>query len=140
MFAVLFGSVKIPSVAANLGLLGLRAFAGFALMYGHGLRKMPPSEGFIQGAADMGFPLPVVFAWAAALSEVVGGALLALGLATRPAAFFIACTMATAAFIRHAPDPVSGKELSLLFFFTALLFLTVGGGRFSLDRLIHKGR
>jgi putative oxidoreductase len=140
MKSLVFGSVRIPSVVANLGLLGLRAFAGFALMYGHGLRKMPPSERFIEGVAEMGFPIPIVFAWSAALSEVVGGVLLALGLATRPAAFFIACTMATAAFIRHAPDPFSGKELSLLFFFTALLFLSIGGGRFSLDRLIQKDR
>ena len=64
--------------------------------------------------------------------------LLALGLATRPAAFFIMCTMATAAFIRHAPDPYRTKELPLLFLATAFLFLCMGAGRFALDRLVKK--
>lgn len=138
MKKLLFGSVRMNSVAGDLGLLGLRAFAGFALMYAHGLRKMPPSDRFIESVANMGLPFPVVFAWAASLSEVVGGVLLAIGLATRPAAFFIACTVGTAAFVRHAADPFAGKELALMFFFTALLFLATGGGRFSLDRLIQK--
>jgi putative oxidoreductase len=134
----IFGSARIDSVAANLGLAAFRAFAGFALMYGHGLGKMPPSEGFIQGTANMGFPLPVLFAWAAALSETVGGALMALGLATRPAALFVACTVGTAAFVRHAADPFGRKELALMFFFAAVMFLCTGGGRFSLDRFIQK--
>lgn len=138
MREILFGTVKMNSVVGDLGLLVLRAFAGLSLMYAHGLGKFPPSERFIQGTAEMGFPIPVLFAWAAALSEVAGGILLALGLATRPAAFFIMCTMATAAFIRHAPDPYRAKELPLLFLATAFLFLCVGAGRFALDRFVRK--
>jgi putative oxidoreductase len=138
MKALLFGTARIPSLAANIGLTALRVFAGFSLMYAHGLGKMPPSEGFIQGAANMGFPMPWLFGWAAALSETVGGVLMAIGLATRPAALFVACTVGTAAFVRHAADPYARKELALLFFFTAVLFLCTGGGRFSLDRLIQK--
>ncbi len=138
MKSLLFGSVKIPSLAANLGLAALRLFAGFSLMYAHGLGKMPPSERFIAGTAEMGFPMPWLFAWAAALSETVGGVLMAIGLATRPAALFVACTVGTAAFVRHAADPFARKELAFLFFFTAMLFLCTGGGRFSLDRLIQK--
>lgn len=138
MKELLFGTVRMNSVVGDLGLLVLRVFAGLSLMYAHGLGKFPPSERFIEGVAAMGFPLPVLFGWAAALSEVVGGICLALGLATRPSSFFIMCTMATAAFIRHAPDPYRAKELPLLFLATAFLFLCTGAGRFAVDRFLRK--
>jgi putative oxidoreductase len=134
----LFGTVKMQSVVGDIGLLVLRVFAGLSLMYAHGLGKFPPPERFVQSTAEMGFPIPVLFAWAAALSEVVGGVLLALGLLTRPSAFFIMCTVGTAAFVRHAPDPYRVKELPLLFLATAFLFLCVGAGRFALDRFVKK--
>jgi len=138
MRELLFGYVKMNSMVGDVGLLGLRVFAGLSIMYAHGLQKFPPSARFIEGTAEMGFPIPVLFAWAAALSEVVGGVLLALGLATRPAAFFIMCTVGTAAFVRHAADPYRMKELPLLFLATAFMFLCVGAGRFALDRLVKK--
>lgn len=138
MRELLFGYVKMTSVVGDVGLLVLRVFAGLSIMYAHGLQKFPPSERFIQATGEMGFPIPVLFAWAAALSEVVGGVLLALGLLTRPAAFFIMCTVGTAAFVRHAADPYRIKELPLLFLATAFLFLCVGAGRFALDRLVRK--
>ena len=56
---------------SDVGLLGLRLFAGLALAFAHGRGKLPPSERFIAGAGDLGFPVPIVFAWAAALSEFV---------------------------------------------------------------------
>ena len=124
----------------DAGLLVLRVFAGLALALGHGLGKLPPSPGFIEGVGQMGFPLPALFAWAAAIAEFVGGLLLAAGLLTRPASLLIFFTMATAAFIRHAPDPFSGKEKALLFLFVALLFLLAGAGRYSLDALLSRRR
>jgi putative oxidoreductase len=81
----------------------------------------------------MGFPLPALFAWAAALSESLGGLLLAVGLLTRPAAFFILVTMFVAAFIRQAGDPFLERELALLYGAVAIQFLLVGSGRFGLD-------
>ena len=135
---LLFGTVRLNSVVGDIGLLVLRVFAGLSLMYAHGLQKFPPSARFIEGAGEMGFPMPVVFAWAAAFSEVAGGILLALGLATRPAAFFIMCTVGTAAIVRHAADPYRMKELPFLFMATAFMFLCMGAGRFALDRLVKK--
>jgi putative oxidoreductase len=61
----------------------------------------------------------VVFAWAAALSEFLGGIFLALGLFTRLAAFFIACTMLVAILGVHAADPYQKKELAFMYFFVA---------------------
>ena len=130
----LFGGDGGGSATADLGLLLLRVFAGLSLALAHGLGKIPPSERFIGGVAEMGFPLPIVFGWAAALSEFVGGILVALGLFTRPAAFFIAVTMAVAAFIRQAGNPFSELELALLYGIVAVTLLLVGAGRYSVDR------
>lgn len=140
-FGFLFGPpAGVNAPLTDAGLLVVRLFAGFALAFGHGLGKLPPSPGFVEGVGAMGFPLPGLFAWAAAFAEFAGGLLLAAGLLTRPASLLILFTMATAAFIRHAPDPFSGKEKALLFLFVALLFLLAGAGRYSLDALLARRR
>lgn len=99
----------------------------------HGLGKLPPSESFLAGVVEMGFPAAPAFAWAAGLSETIGGLLLAIGLLTRPAAFFVLLTMMVAAFVRQAGDPFLERELALLYGFVALLFLLGGPGRLSVD-------
>ena len=86
----------------------------------------------------MGFPLPILFAWLAALSELLGGLLLAVGLFTRYAAFFVFGTMTVAAFIAHAGDPFNVRELALLYWAVMLSLLLVGGGRFELERTFRK--
>ena len=110
------------------------------MAFAHGVGKIPPSEGFTKGIADMGFPVPNWFAWAAGLSEFGGGILIALGLMTRPASFFLGVTMFVAAFIRHAADPFMRKEKALLFLSVAVFFTLVGAGRYSLDRIIRPAR
>ncbi len=134
----LFGTGQ-TSPATDLGLLILRLGLGLSLAFGHGLGKLPPSDGFIDGTAEMGFPLPAVFAWAAALSEFLGGLLLAAGLATRPAAFFASWTMATAFFLGHGGSFGEG-EMALLYLFGTLALLASGAGRYSLDRLLNRPR
>ncbi|MBU6365102.1 MAG: DoxX family protein, partial [Gemmatimonadetes bacterium] len=99
----------------------------------HGMGKLPVSDKFVEGVGSMGFPVPVVFAWAAALSESVGGILLALGWFTRPAAAMIVATMTTAVVLRHAGDPFGNRELPLLFGTVALMFLLAGPGKYSVD-------
>lgn len=134
----LVGAADRRSSLASFALLLLRVFAGLSLALGHGFGKLPASEGFIEGVGNLGFPAPALFAWAAALSESVGGILLALGLLTRPAALGIFCTMAVAAFIQHASDPYHVKELALFYGTIGLVFLLIGAGRFSLDALIRR--
>lgn len=134
---ICFGGNQGGTMASQLGALFLRIFAGLGMALGHGYGKLPPPEGFVEGVADLGFPLPWLFAWAAAIAEFFGGLLLALGLLTRPAAFLILCTMLVAAFGRHAADPFSGKEMALLYAFITFFFVMAGGGRFSLDRFLR---
>lgn len=126
------------SIATDIGLLILRLGAGLPLALAHGTGKIPPSAGFVDGVSGMGFPAPVFFAWAAGLSELVGGLLLALGLATRPAAFFVACTMAVAFFVRHGADPFASAEKSLLFLICALALLAAGSGKYAVDAVFRR--
>lgn len=117
----------------DLGLLLARLGFGLVLAFAHGVNKLPPSERFIEVVAGLGFPLPGLFAWAAALGEFAGGILVAAGLLTRPAALAIVVTMLVAAFGRHAADPFTDKELALLYGFAAVLFACTGSGRFGAD-------
>ena len=96
--------------AVDIGLLMLRLFTGLALALAHGINKLPPTDRFVVGVVDMGFPIPAFFAWASGLTEFGGGLLLAAGLFTRPAAFFIAVNMAVATFIRQAGDPFNSTS------------------------------
>lgn len=128
------------SPLTEISLTVLRVFAGLSMAFGHGLGKMPPSEGFVGAVTHLGFPAPELFAWAASLSEFGGGLLLALGLLTRPAAAGIAFTMAVAAFLAHAGEPYGVKEMALLYLVVGLVYLVRGGGRWSLDQVLLKVR
>jgi putative oxidoreductase len=78
-------------------------------------------------------------AWFAAVLETVGGALLLLGLFTRPVAFLLSGEMAFAYFIGHAPQgfwPVLNQgHPAVLFCFLFLYFSAAGAGPWSLDAL-----
>ena len=137
----LFSSKATATPAGDLGVLILRLCFGVALAFAHGQGKLPPSERFTSGVAEMGFPLPPFFAWAAAVSEFVGALLVAIGLATRPAAFLAACTVGTAFFLRHQGDAFETREKAFLYMtgFVAIMF--IGAGRYSVDALISgKGK
>lgn len=136
--SILFGGESGLSFLANAGVTLLRIFAGIALAFGHGIGKMPPSEGLIKGAEGMGFPMPAVFAWAAGFSEFLGGIFLALGLFTRLSSFFIATTMLTALIGVHSADPFNKQEMAFLYFFIAVAFLFKGSGDWSVDSFARK--
>jgi putative oxidoreductase len=133
---LLLGGVTPPERMVDLSWTVLRVAAG-GLMAPHGFAKLPISADFVQGVGSLGFPAPLVFAWAAALSELVGGLLLALGLFTRPAAFLIGCTMTVAAFLALAGKPLEARELPLLFLAVMVPFVVQGSGRFSVDALLR---
>lgn len=134
---LIFGGVDIENPLANLGLVVLRLFAGFTFAFQHGIKKIPPSTAFLDTVNSLGFPLPEFFAWAAGLSELLGGILLVVGLSTRPASFFITITMSVAVFLRHSTGPFHGKELALLYGVIALMFLLVGSGRYGVDETLR---
>jgi putative oxidoreductase len=75
----------------------------------------------------------------AGLLELIGGALVAIGLFTRIVAFILSGEMAFAYFMAHAPRafyPYSnGGELAVLYCFAFLYLAFAGGGPWSLDAL-----
>ena len=77
----------------------------------------------------------------AGMLEVVGGALLLIGLFTRPAAFVLCGLMAVAYFMAHGSQgnvlvPMLNKgELAVLYCFVFLYFAVAGAGAWSVDAL-----
>ena len=123
---------------SNVGLVILRVFIGAALLT-HGWGKMFGGlEGFTQGVAGMGIPLPQVSAFLAAFAESFGAILLAIGLLTRPAAFLIVATMGVAVGVAHGGQPFAAQEAAWLYLVPALFFLLKGAGTWSVDALIAK--
>jgi putative oxidoreductase len=110
----------------------LRIVAALLFME-HGLMKLFHFPGPQPGAPD---PLPAML-MAAAIIEVVGGALLTLGLFTRIAAFICSGEMAVAYFIGHFPTSpwpaISGGDAAVLFCFVFLYLAFAGGGEWGLD-------
>ncbi len=124
---------------ADIGLFIVR-LAGIALAT-HGYKKVfggGIDEDFVNKVGELGFPLPKLFAWAAGISELLGGAMVALGLYTRIAAIFAGTTMFVAAFLRHANDSFDKRELALLYLMVLLGLAFTGPGKWSIDGLARK--
>ena len=85
---------------------------------------------------------PRVWLAAAALSELVGGILILLGLLTRFGAFLILCTMLTAIKLLWPAGffGPTGIELPVAFLASALALLIGGGGQASIDQKISRRR
>jgi putative oxidoreductase len=120
-----------------------RALSVFRIITGlmiieHGMAKL------------LGFPSVPAFAklqpfsliGAAGFIELIGGALLILGLFTQPAAFILAGEMAFAYFIAHAPKSfyplVNGGTLAIAYCFACLYLATAGAGPWSLDAAMKR--
>lgn len=77
--------------------------------------------------------------WIGGVLEFVGGALILIGLFTRPVAFILAGEMAVAYFQFHQPSgllPIqNGGDLAVLYCFLWLYFSAAGAGAWSLDKL-----
>lgn len=115
-------------------LAALRIVAGYMFLL-HGTSKILhlPNTG-AAGHLD----LSTLHGWSGIL-ELVGGAMVVLGLFTRPVAFLLSGEMAVAYFIAHAPrgNPLlpllNHGELAVLYCFVFLLIAVMGGGALSVD-------
>lgn len=114
----------------------LRIVASFTFFL-HGIQKFGYLGGLGGHAAATGSAL-----WAAGIIEVIGAPLMFLGLFTRPVAFILCGEMAVAYFRIHFPQGfwplLNGGEITVLYCFLFLYFVTAGPGPWSLDRLIRK--
>src|SRR5687767_10999257 len=114
----------------------LRIMTGL-LFFAHGsakLLKFPATQYFADGVSLFSFT-----GFTGAL-ELVGGALIILGLFTRITAFILSGMMAVAYFMAHAPQglhPINnGGELAILFCFIFLFIAAAGPGPWSADAIL----
>ncbi len=79
---------------------------------------------------------------AAGFIELIGGALLIVGLWTQPAAFIVSGEMAVAYFMVHAPKGffplINGGTLAIAYCFACLYLSTAGAGPWSLDATMKR--
>jgi putative oxidoreductase len=115
----------------------LRIITGLMIIQ-HGMGKL------------IGFPVVPAYAKVQAFSligaagfiELIGGALLILGLLTRPAAFILSGEMAFAYFIGLAPKGffplINNGTLAIMYCFTCLYLATAGAGPWSVDATMKR--
>lgn len=143
---------KIIATTASWAPLPLRLVMA-TVFIAHGAGKVfgnfggPGLQAFISGpSATTPFPfMKPAWLWlgAAAVSELLGGVLLLLGLLTRVGAFLIFCTMLTAVVGYHwkggffAPG---GIEYPLTLLTICVTLLITGGGAASIDRSLYGRR
>ena len=107
----------------------------------HGLNKLfnfPPTP------THAAYTLFSLVPGLAGLLETFGSLLIIVGLFTRPVALLLSGEMAIAYFRAHAPRAffpmLNGGDLAILFCFIFLYFALAGGGVWSLDALLGRGR
>jgi putative oxidoreductase len=132
---------RLISTSAIWVTIPLRLALG-AVFLAHGSQKVLGSFGgkglgaWTSGQTPFGFMRPAwLWLGAAAFSELVGGALIVLGLLTRVGAFLIACTMIVAIAGVHWPNffAPGGIEYPMTLLAACLALLIVGGGQLSVD-------
>ena len=126
--------MEVDRIAATWGpraLAVLRIVTALILIE-HGTQKLlgfPPSPN----------PGPALFSLMglAGVLELFGGALVLVGLFTRPVAFVLSGFMAAAYFMAHAPrsffPALNGGDAAILYCFVFLYLCVVGAGAWSLD-------
>jgi putative oxidoreductase len=120
--------------SAPLALAALRIMSGL-LFLAHGTQKFLSYPAGERAGSGLALDNPGAFA---GVIELVAGALITVGLFTRPAAFVASGTMAAAYFLAHAPQsffPVNnGGDAAILYCFVFLYLVFAGPGPLSVDR------
>ena len=123
----------------DIGKLVLRLTLGILVLF-HGIFKLRNGVSGIEGLLQS-HGLPWILAYGVFVGEVLGPALVLIGLYTRVGAVFIAINMLFAFGLVHTSqltDIAEGGgwalELQAFFFFTAIAVFLIGPGKFSIDR------
>ena len=136
---------KVIATSSSWATIPIR-LALAAIMIAHGSQKVlgayggPGFKAWTSGNTPFSFMRPAwLWLGAAAISELVGGALLGLGFLTRVGAFAICCTMLTAIVGIHWPNFFAsnrGYEYPLAIFAMSFSLLISGGGMASIDQAL----
>lgn len=129
----------MEALLARIGPLShalLRIVAGF-LFACHGAQKVAGAFGGFGGNPGTTAPLFTLI-WVGGVIELIGGALVMLGVRTNIAAFICSGQMAVAYFMYHQPRgllPIqNGGELAALYAFVFLFLAAKGPGPLALER------
>ncbi|MGA7487595.1 MAG: DoxX family protein [Xanthobacteraceae bacterium] len=131
-------SVTIQETASRYApfMLSILRIVAALLFFEHGTSRL------FGWPSPLPTPAPFSMYWFAGSIELVGGALLVIGLFTRPAALVMSGEMAFAYFISHAPSgffPILNRgDGAILYCFVFLYIAFAGGGPWSVDALIRR--
>lgn len=121
---------------ASMAYTALRIMSGL-MFFCHGAQKL------FGWPAAMPAGAPPGLVYSAGSIELIGGALIAAGLFTRPVAFLCSGQMAVAYWIAHGTKSlyplVNGGELAVLYCFAFLLMAAQGAGPWSVDKMRASG-
>jgi len=123
----------------DISLLLFRLYVGFAMFYGHGLRKFNK----LIGDEDITFADPFGIGPAPSLAlavfaEVFCSFLIVLGLFTRLATIPLIITMLVAWLMVHSGDPFGDQELPVFYLISYIVIFLQGSGWYSLDALMNR--
>lgn len=128
--------------AKTLSFFLLRVVSGL-LFFQAGAMKILDWFGGIP-AEHGGHPTFMSQIWIGGVMELVGGAMILIGLFTRPVAFLLSGEMAVAYFQFHQPSgfwPIQNHgESSVMLCFIFLLFAAYGAGPWSADATLFKSK
>ncbi len=127
---------ETPGAPVSFGLLLLRLVMGGLMLVNHGWGKL---VNFGERSATFSDPLGIGSSASLALAvfaEVFCSVALILGFLTRATAIPLVITMWVAAFLHHAADPWSKKELAVVYSAAFLVLVFTGGGALSLDQIL----
>lgn len=142
----MMAAMMIEPMYMNEALLVARVALGICFVV-HALGKLgivgPGNmQGFTGWLASMGIPFPALQARMAMASELIGGILITLGFATRPAFAVVGLTMVVAASIGHKgggyliTNTPQGNEYALNLAILCGVFFLLGPGAYSLDAIL----
>ena len=138
--------VQTTPFLTDLALLILRLFIGICFIV-HGLGKLGlvgPGNmaGFVGWLKSLGLPFPEIQARMAMASEILGGALIALGLMTRVGALICLFTMVVATLIGHKgggyliTNNPPGREYVVNLAMICVVIVLLGPGAYAIDAFL----
>ncbi len=139
---ILIGKLRqILSKLDNLILLLLRITLAYGF-YKPATMKWNDITAIADWFASMGYPLPLLNAYLAGITEMAGVILLALGLGTRLISIPLIFVMLVAIFTVHFANGFeagnNGFEIPLYYLLMLFCLIVYGAGKYSIDYLISK--
>ena len=130
---------RLSEYGQGIGLLLARLAVSYGF-YSPAMSKWADVRAVSEWFGSLGIPFPAFNAYLVATMEATGVVLLALGLLTRLISIPLIVVMIVAIFSVHIGNGFSagnnGFEIPLYYMLFLFIFLSHGGGRFSLDSLI----